>query len=329
MYQVVSFGSAVLDIMVKSPELKVLKSHQVEGGVAICEVYGGKAEVEQMLLSTGGGAANTAVSFRRKGLSSALIAKIGGDDIGKMVNSNLEREKVGLDLLVRDAQGQTGTSIILVAPDGGRSILTRRGVAAQLDSRDINWEKLYQCKWFYLSSLGGQMELLEDAINFAHKHNIRLAVNPGKKELEAGTRLKKMLSRVDVLLLNRLELSALLGVEYEDTQALHRGGQRLGANLVVMSEGKDGATAIRSHELIQVDSFKVESVDNTGAGDAFGSGLVYGLIKGYAVRDALKIGAANAASEVSELGVQSGLLTDKQVEKWLKKKLNVVERNLV
>lgn len=329
MFEVVSFGSAILDIMVKSADFKVLKSHQVKGGVAICEVYGGKTEVEKILMATGGGAANTSVSFRRKGLTAAPVAKIAADAAGDMIQRSLAREKVGSEHLVIDPTGPTGISVILVAPDGGRSILTQRGVAAKLASGDIAWEKLYQTKWFYISSLGGSWELLEDTILFAHKNGIHLAFNPGKAELGNPARLKKLLSRVDVLLLNRQELASLMGTEFEDGETLVKAASALGSKVVVMSEGKNGATAIRSHQLLKIDAFKVESADDTGAGDAFGSGLVYGLIKGYPLAQALKIGAANGASEVTQVGAQSGLLTETEVKMWLKKKLNLVERQLV
>lgn len=329
MFEVVTFGSAILDIMVKSKDFKVLKSHQVKGGVALCEIYGGKSEVEQILMTVGGGAMNTAVSFRRLGLTTAPVAKIAADPAGSFIKSRLVKEKLGEAHLIEVVEGQTGISVILVAPEGGRSIMTARGVAATLESQEIAWEKLYQTKWFYISSLGGRFEVLEDAIIFANKHGIRLALNPGRAELAQPVRLKKLLGRVEVLLLNRSELASLLGTDFDDEAALLRSASTLGSKLVVMSEGGRGATAIRSHQITKVDAFKVTSKDDTGAGDAFGSGLVYGLIKGYPLGDALKIGAANGASEVMQLGAQSGLLTQAEVNKWLKKKLNLVEKQLV
>lgn len=325
MADVVCFGSAILDILVKSGDFKVLKSHQLSGGVALCEVYGGKTEVDHISLAAGGGGTNAAVSFNRLGLAAVPVADIGDDDSGDYVLKKLKPENLNLNLLRPVPGGQTGISVVLIAPDGGRSILTARGVAAKLTSKEIPWEKLYQTKWFYVSSLGGNLALLEDIVFFAVKHGIHLALNPGRGELNEKARLKKLFGYLDVLLLNRMELAKLLGHDYEDREALLEDTKTLGCKLVVMSEGKTGASAIKPYELVKVDAFRVKSVDDTGAGDAFGSGTVAGLIKGYPLAKALKLGSANGASVVTQMGSQGGLLTQKESLKWLKKKLTVVE----
>ncbi|MBI3954624.1 hypothetical protein HY333_01125, partial [Candidatus Collierbacteria bacterium] len=54
MRRVIVVGSAIADVLVRSDNFKVLKSHQVTGGVAMCEVYGGKMEVDQVVMGTGG-----------------------------------------------------------------------------------------------------------------------------------------------------------------------------------------------------------------------------------------------------------------------------------
>lgn len=328
MADVVCFGSAILDILVKSDDFKVLKSHQLSGGVALCEVYGGKTEVDYISMVVGGGGANASVSFRRLGLTAFLVANVGDDESGELITKKLKRENLGLEHLSMVAGGQTGMSVVLIAQDGGRSILTARGVAADIDSKKIPWEKLYQSKWFYISSLGGNLALLEDIVYFAQKHGIRLALNPGRGELTDRTSLKKILGLVDVLLLNRLELAKLLGRDYEDREALIKSTKTLGCKMVVMSEGKAGAVAMRSYEAVKVDAFKVKSVDDTGAGDAFGSGLVAGLIKGFPLAKALKLASANGASVVTKMGAQDGLLTEKGANIWLKKKLTIVEGQL-
>jgi sugar/nucleoside kinase (ribokinase family) len=69
-------------------------------------------------------------------------------------------------------------------------------------------------------------------------------------------------------------------------------------------------------------------VDDTGAGDAFGSGFVYGRIKGWSLADSLKAGAANGASEVMKIGVKEGLLSESELDKWMKKELRLVEEKV-
>ena len=328
MFEVVCFGSAMVDVMVKSKDFKVMKSHQVSGGVALCEIYGGKTDVDSILMGMGGGATNAAISFRRKGITAAPVVKIATDLSGIFLNDKFLQAKLGTELVVRTDLGQTGMSIILVAPDGGRSILTYRGVSATLESREIDWDRLKGTRWFYISSLGGRMDLLEDILAFAGKESIKVALNPGRLELAHSSRLKLLLKKANVLFLNRLELVKLTGVDFDDKTTLFKATSLLGCPLVIMTEGKLGSVAITGGQTIQADAFRVNSVDDTGAGDAFGSGVIYGLLTGQPLDIALKIGAANGASQVTQIGAQTGLLTEGELQSWLKRPLNIVETNL-
>jgi len=78
-YDVVTVGGATLDIFMKSDKFRVVKSGQVPGGVAICEVYGGKMEVEEVMITSGGGGTNAAVSFAKKELKTACVIEMGND----------------------------------------------------------------------------------------------------------------------------------------------------------------------------------------------------------------------------------------------------------
>ncbi|MFZ2202076.1 MAG: PfkB family carbohydrate kinase, partial [Microgenomates group bacterium] len=70
-------------------------------------------------------------------------------------------------------------------------------------------------------------------------------------------------------------------------------------------------------------------VDDTGAGDAFVGGMVAGLVFGKEIEEALKMGLANGASEVGEIGAKSGLLRRSEMAKWLRRRVKMVEEKLV
>lgn len=322
--EVITVGSAILDIMMQSDEFRVLKSHEVNGGMALCEVLGGKTDIDKMLVAAGGGATNCAVSMERKGINAGCIAKVGDDDIGRMLMAKLKEEGMDTGMMVVEEGGQTGMSVVMVAADGGRSILTFRGVSKELTAADIKWEGL-KCKWLYVSSLGGNMSLLEDLLTYGFKCGIKVAVNPGKAELSNAANLKRLLKYAEVLLVNRMELSGLTGIKYEAKNELEKAAGELTAKTVVVTEGKNGAWAVAGGRKWECNGFKVKSVDDTGAGDAFGSGFVYGMIKGWPVDKCLKAGAANGAAEVTQVGAKSGLLTEAELLKWMEKPLTVKE----
>jgi len=72
----------------------------------------------------------------------------------------------------------------------------------------------------------------------------------------------------------------------------------------------------------------MKSVDDTGAGDAFVAGMVAGLVSGKDVEVALRMGLANGASEVALLGAKSGLLRRREMTKWLRRRVKMVEEKL-
>lgn len=158
----------MLDIYVKSSQFKVVDSDLFPSGVALCEAFGAKIEVDNVTMASGGGATNNAVSFTRKGINAACIAEMGTDLASASILHELEAEKVDTSLIIREPSETTGVSVIMVAGEGGRSIISCRGAASMLGENDIPWDKL-DTKWLHISSLGGNVELLEKLLEIAEK----------------------------------------------------------------------------------------------------------------------------------------------------------------
>jgi sugar/nucleoside kinase (ribokinase family) len=325
MKRVVVIGSAIVDVMAKSSVFRVMKSHQVKGGVALCEVYGGKMELEEMLVSVGGAGTNVAVGLSRLGLSAASLVRIGNDLFGEMVLADLRREGVETSLVQIDEGGKTGTSVILVASDGGRSIMTYRGVSKQIKGEEVDWEQLGKADWIQISSLGGNLSLIEDVVAFSKKEGIEVGFNPGKMEFVDLERLKKVFEGIKLLVVNKTEAQMILRRSDGEKGELARGLLKLGPKLVAVTEGKKGSALCGNGLLIEASSFKVNSVDDTGAGDAFCAGLVAGILDERKMEEALRMGVANGASEVTKLGVKTGLIYKKDLSKWLNKQVKVIE----
>lgn len=325
MKRVVCFGSAIVDLMVKSKDFRVMKSHQVTGGVALCEVYGGKTEVDEIKMAIGGAGTNVAVGLKRLGIESACVVRIGDDMFGSEVLNNLKKEGVETSLVQIQEGGDTGMSVVLVASDGGRSILTKRGVSKEIKSAEVDWEKIKNVDWIQISSLGGNVELLEDIVAWANLNQIKVGLNPGKQELDQRDRLKKLLPKIELLIINSLEVTSLIGHELDQVKEATKKMLDLGVKMVVVTDGKNGAGVGLSDRWIWSKAFRVRSLDDTGAGDAFCSGMVAGILKGWEVEKALKLGLANGASEVEQLGVKEGLLFEKQIDRWMKKKTLLIE----
>lgn len=321
MFDVISVGSATLDVFLKSPDLKLLKTDEVFTGQAIIVPYGAKCEVEKLVVTSGGGGTNTAVGFTRLGLKAAVLAHCGWDFAGRMVRKELKEEKVDDSLLVQVEREQTDYSTILLGPDGGRTILVYRG-RTKLEKSVINFQKL-KTKWFYISSLEGNLDLLAELINFAKKNKIKVAVNPGRREIEKRQELLPILEKIDVLIVNREEAAKLVDEEFFDPK-LFKKVALVSQGIVVVTRGAEGVYLFDSKDnLLVSDGFKVQMVDATGAGDGFGCGFVAGLIKGWQLEKALKLGISNGAAAVTEIGAKTALLYEENLHNWLEKPLKM------
>lgn len=308
-YDVISIGSAVLDIFMKSDKFRVVQSGDIPGGIAMCEVYGGKMEVEEVTIVSGGGATNTAVSFARKDLKSAVVAEMGNDPQSLLIHRDLEEAQVDTRFLIQEQGETTAVSVVLIADDGGRSIMVHRGAAAMLTKHDMPTEEL-ETRWVHISSLGGNMELLRTLLTMAKNKKIRVSLNPGMKEILHKDKLLPLLSLVEILFLNRDEARDLWGIDYSD-EALWKSMQALpGAHVSVITDGGRGGKICANGKVSFYEGIKVKKVvDTTGAGDAFASGMVAGVLYGKTYDQAVEWGIKNATSVLHHVGAKKGLLT--------------------
>lgn len=328
MKKVVVVGAAVVDVLLKSKGLQVMKSHQIEGGVAMCEVLGGKIEAEDGVLVSGGGGTNVAVGLHRLGEAVKMISRVGGDELSEILIKQLEKEDVDLSFLQR-TKGKTGLSAVLVASDGGRTIVTYRGESGEIERNEINWEDIKKADWIQISSLGGEMELLEDLVNFALDNGVKVGLNPGKKELVQKDRLKILLPKLDLFNVNRMEAAEFWEEKFEDEELLVEKFMKAGTRLLMITDGERGAGVCVGGRWTKMKAFSNKSIDDTGAGDAFVAGVVAGLLQEKDIEEVLKMGLANGGSVVTKLGAKDGLLYKDEVNKWIAKKLKTVEVNLL
>lgn len=308
-YDVVTVGAAVLDIFMKSDKFKVVSSSDIPGGIAMCEVYGGKMEVEQVEIMSGGGATNCAVSLAKKELKTAVVAEMGNDPQALLIHRDLEAVQVDTRFLVQEPGETTAVSVVLIADDGGRSIMVHRGASAMLTKHDLPWDEL-ETRWMHITSLGGNVELLKDIAKWAKNKKVRLSLNPGMKEIGHKEKLLEILPEIEILFINRDEAKMLWGIDFQD-ESLWKSLQPLpGARVTVITDGARGGKVSDNGKVYFYQGEKVKKVvDTTGAGDAFASGMVAGVLYGKNYEQAVNWGIKNATAVLKHVGAKKGLLT--------------------
>lgn len=309
-FDVAVFGSAFVDVYLTSKDFKIKKEW-------LCQSYGAKIEVDKMVTTSGGGATNVTVGLERLGLQTACVACLGNDEWATFVKKDLKKEGVSQRYL-QQSEEMTSHSTVLVTKGGGRTILAYRGASNKLSQHRIDWEKL-TANWFYVSSLGGNFNLLAKIMRVAKEKKIKVVINPGMNELMAGEQFKEFLPHTELLILNLEEAAKLTKHEIKNKEEILKDMAKLGSKLTAITEGRKGAILLQNKKRIFLPAITSMVVEETGAGDAFASGLIAGLIKFKDLKKALKLGLANGASVVEYFGPKKGLLFEPETEEWLKK----------
>jgi ribokinase len=269
--------------------------------------------VEAPVFAFGGGAANAAITFARQGLKTGAVIKVGADESGEAVILNLKRERV-VPFAARDKRTGTAYSVALLTGGGERTILSYRGASEDLSRRDIPFNKL-SARWAYLVPGALPLVLMKELIVSLKKRGTSVAMNPSGAYVAMGAeKLRPLLAQLDVVIVNREEATLLTGIDFSKERKVFKKFDDLVPGLAVVTDGPRGAKVSDGRYLYTAETFKEKKlVDRTGAGDAFGSGFIAGLIHKRDVHYALRLASANATAVVEVVGAQTGILTKKDL----------------
>jgi len=312
MYDVITFGSSTRDVFVKIKEggFRVVEEKDFVTGKGICYPLGSKVEVEELFFSPGGGGVNSAVTFARQGFNTAAVGVLANDIGGNEILKFLKDEGVETKMFLK-SEGGLGTaySLVLFSSSGERTILTYKGEGKNFDENKIKWDEV-EAKWFYVDSLGGNLNLLEKIIETAKEKGVRIAMNPGGKTLEHGLdALRPYLDSIDILALNKEEAARLTGIDYENEKEIFKFMDEIVKGIFIMTKGPEGAVVSDGEKIYRVGAINREAVERTGAGDSFNSGFVAGYIQSDGdIEEALKLAMVNAENVVSYIGATKGIL---------------------
>ena len=327
MYDVITIGSATRDVFLKSKDFLVVSSKNITERKAICFPLGSKNEIDEVVLSTGGGATNAAVTFARQGFKTACIARVGSDSFAHNLLLRLKEDKVSTEFIQEDKKPETGYSVIVTTPEGSRAILVRRGVSAGIKASEINFKKV-SARWLYITSLAGNLTLLSKLLNYAKKNNIKVALDPGTKELRAGIRkLGPLLKKVDFLKMNQDEAAMLLGIDFKKEKEIFKKLSKLTGGIVAMTKGSGGVVVSDGENIYSAGVPKSPIIERTGAGDAFGSGFLSAILRGKDVSDAIVLGTANSTSVIQYYSAKTGILKKGSLGKYPKVKVSIKKYN--
>ena len=323
MYDIITFGSATQDVFLKlkPSDCKIEGTASPQEQARLCLPLGAKLFLQEMQLASGGGGSNTACTFARQGLKTAYCGKVVDDKQGLAVLDDLKKNGVALELCWKGKERPTAFSAVLSAPNEERTVLIYQGACHFLDFNKLPQSKLKKAKWFYIAPLSGQLvEIFEPLVAFALSQKIKVAANLGHTQINLGQeKLKSILAGVDVLILNQEEASLLAKTPPAGGAEILKSLAGLtGKGIIIITRGKQGCWVFDGQDLYTAGIADAVVVEKTGAGDAFASGFLAGLLQSNQIEYAIQLATANATSCIGEVGAKNGLLKKGQWGPWPK-----------
>lgn len=323
MLDFITIGGATRDIFFNYDDLTKRKDKNSISGSFLMVPYGEKLVSKNTFYAYGGGAVNASISISRLGGKVASVCNIGTEGTGSLVYQALKKEDVNTSMIERDKKNHTGLSVFILGKDNEHSGFLERGANSYLEISKIS--NLKKTQWLYITSLtGDSAKELPRIFAYAKKKNLKIAFNPGSKQLAGGyDKLEKYLNQTEILLLNAEEAEDLVRSKIKrkckNKRQLLAEIEKFGATISIVTEGKEGSHAIFEGNVYSQRAYSTKIVDTTGAGDSFGSTFAYGISKGFDIKYALKIAAINSASVVAEMGAQDGLMSYNEIRhsRWL------------
>ncbi|MDD3728867.1 MAG: carbohydrate kinase family protein [Candidatus Pacebacteria bacterium] len=319
MFDIITFGSASRDTFLKSKNLKSATKKTLVTKEGIYLSLGSKIDVENIYHFTGGGGTNCAVTFANMGLKTAYFGKVGEDEAGEDILKELKQLKVNISLVKKTKEKKTNQSIVLNVKDKDRTILVYRGASEIMGKENIF---LPLAKWLYFAPLSGKASLkFNSLVDYGIKKGMKIAANPGNSQLSLKN-IKKIIKKIDILILNQEEASMLANVLYKDEKSALKRISEFYKGIIVITKGPLGSVVLNNSFLYEAKTLKSKVLDRTGAGDAFSSGFISEYIYSKDIVKSIQRGTANASSTIGFWGAKNGLLRKNQSFKKIKVKVS-------
>jgi ribokinase len=280
---------------------------------------------EDLQVIPGGKGANQAVAAARHGAQVFMLGRVGSDNFGNLLRDNLRTNRVNTEHVLRD-ESSTGTATIVVDGTGQNTIVLSPGANGKVSAADME-SVSFQDFNLLLLQLEIPVPAVLAAARRAHENGLAVLLNPAPaRELP-----EELIALTDYLIPNETELSLLSGMDVKDMPSAEAAAKSLlarGVKTVIVTLGSRGALIVTKTETIQVESFKVNVVDTTAAGDAFIGGFAYKLMEAgrppregqeliRGLHKAVRYGCACGALAATKFGAQPSLPTKEEVEKFI------------
>ncbi len=320
---IVAIGNAIVDVIAQAEEAFVVSEGVAKGSMRLMDEATSDSLYSRMAAGreiSGGSAANTVAGMAMLGCKCGFIGQVADDQLGEVFKHDIRANGVVFDTPVRSGQPSTARCLILVTPDGQRTMNTFLGASQFLPESALDRDQIASARILYLEGYlwdpAEPRAAMQAAIRIAHEAARKVAFTLSDTFCIArhGDDFRKQIAAgaFDILFANENELLALTGGDDFDAAVREIAAQ---VETLVVTRSAHGAIAVQKGVHAAVAAEPIEKVvDTTGAGDLFAAGFLAGQIHGRSLEDSLHMGAIAAAEVISHYGARPEAKLDELVK---------------
>ena len=312
-YDVLTIGNAIVDVLSSTEDDFLVREGLVKASMRLIDaaeadrLYGHMGPAQ---LISGGCAGNTAAGVASFGGRAAFIGKVADDELGRFFRHDMKALGIHFPTADLVAGAPTARSMILITPDGERTMNTYLGACQELTPADIDRETVEAAAITYLEGYlwdpPKAKDAFREAIAIAHAAGRKVAITLSdsfcvdrfRDEFLALMRM----AALDIVFANDHEVLSLYQTSDFET-ALDCLERDIG--LAVVTIGPKGSLALARGERIRIPPVPVERVvDSTGAGDLYAAGFLFGLSRSEPLEDCGRLGSLAASEVISHIGAR-------------------------
>jgi sugar/nucleoside kinase (ribokinase family) len=311
-FDVVAIGNAIVDIIGRCDDAFLARHGAAKGTMrlvdseTIATLYGAMGPAVEI---SGGSAANTMVGLASFGGRAAFIGRVADDEFGRIFRHDITSAGVAYETPALAGCAPTSRSLILVTPDGERTMNTFLGISTDLDGDAVDPETIRASAIVYLEGyLFDRPEAkaaFRQAAGIAKAAGRRVALtlsDPFCVDRHRAEFLELIRADIDILFANEREITSLYETaSFEEAAACARADTRLAA----LTRSGKGSVILSAGETTAIPVVPVARVvDSTGAGDLYAAGFLYGLAAGRDLATAGRLGSLAASEIISHVGAR-------------------------
>jgi sugar/nucleoside kinase (ribokinase family) len=312
-YKVLAIGNAIVDVIADADDAFITDQALTKGGMTLIDderaesLYGAMNPGREI---SGGSAANTLAGLALLGHPTAFIGQVADDQLGKIFAHDVRAGGIDFTVPPRAGEPSTARCLILVTPDGQRTMNTFLGAAQYLPESAVDQEKIEDAEWLYLEgylwNAPESRAAMTGAIKVAKAAGRKVALTLSDAFVVHGHRDEffELIDNgsIDLLFANDTEVRAMMQTDDIEDAVASLAGR---VPTLVCTHGAAGAEAHDRGTHARVPAEPVDAViDTTGAGDLFAAGVFAGLSEGRSLADCLTMGAVCAAEVISHYGAR-------------------------